>query len=740
MGRLGKIALVCLVVFITAVFLFLKFALEPMVNAQVQSYLDGVDSEFYTYNYKTLKLNILDGSIRIKEVDAIPGDAAFDSLKSGVYEDIDRIHASDVYISINYISYLRKRQVEIDEIRIIDPKIDVYYQPGGEEKEQDPVALDGLLTGDFQGLYLDHLRLENAAITFNNIKKASPDITLEKLDVVIDEVTIDNRSIEATPLGFHFRKIRVDAGALSVAVNEYYSLSVAKMGFQAEMAPEDTIPPGTNISISDIHYVPTESGIEELRNGGLRNLTEIQIENLNFDHFKISELVQYKTLTINELHIERPAIRSYVNTRMKKESRTNPSAFTVSKLIESITLDAFSISDGQVVITDIHKSASDLNLRDVNVDFSNVLINEETIDLPLGFQYSDGHFDSGIATSDLGEYYRLEIGPMHFDFNRSSLTVNDIQMIPKHSREEFAQATPYEQDQFQLSVGKIQANHLDMNALTSDLDLRLKSLIVDEAVFNVYRNKWIDDPEFVYKPLPSQAIRNVALPFLIDSVLVRGSTVTYEQLGDIVEYEDELPGKIELTELRASAQQVTNMPTLLQTQPELELNAQAMFMNSRMLTAQYRFVIPDEVDRFYVSAHMDSFPTSDLNPMVRNLLLVEIPDGFIYDLKVDMTGNDTLMTGQIQMEYDNLNINVLKTKQPAKSSGFLNTVANGILIKQNRRTRGKFITGIVNTERLRNKSVFNFTWQGIKSGLISTVVPFTKKEKNKVSKNRTDTK
>jgi hypothetical protein len=122
--------------------------------------------------------------------------------------------------------------------------------------------------------------------------------------------------------------------------------------------------------------------------------------------------------------------------------------------------------------------------------------------------------------------------------------------------------------------------------------------------------------------------------------------------------------------------------------------------------------------------------------MVKNLLLVSMPGGMIYKLDVDMMGNEDKITGKVSMEYKNLNIDILKSKKPTKSSGFLNTIANGVIIKNNLRTKGKFAIGLVDTDRKKNKSVFNFTWNGIKSGMISTVVPFAKKEKQKKSQKK----
>ena len=731
MTKALKITLIVLGALVLIIFIGIKAVLEPMIQKRVRTFLESSQSEFYTYNFKALKLNLFQGTVQIQEVSAIPGTSAFDSLRLGIYDDIDQIYANDIFISINYYSYIQSRKVEISEVRIVDPVIDVFYSPHKSEKKGDPIALNGIFNDSFQGVQLTRLSLENANFSFHNIEKEDPDVQLKSLNIEIQNISIDPKTLTDMPLGFDFESIVLSTGTVDVSINEYYNLKIKSIELDVKKKIGDTLRPGTNLTITGIHYLPNEKALAELKSNKLRNLTEISTDELSLRQFKISDLIEKKHLNIKELIVQGPAIRMYVNSKMKKTSKKNPSEFVLSKVIEDIKIKKFRIVNGQLVFSDIQKSASDLNLRELEVSFDNIHVNESTKDNPLGMSFTSGNLISRKGSSDLGEFYRLETGEIIFDFIESDASINNIQLIPKHSREEFSKVTPYEQDQFEMQLASIKLNNLDMQELNENLALKLQSVEINKLNLSVFRDKWVEDQEFVYKPLPSQSIRNVQFPFWIDSIRIINSSVSYEQLGDVVEYEDQVPGKISLTHLYASALRVTNDASALKDNPELVVNAEAMFMDTRKLTAQYRFVIPDTTDKFYITARIDSFPTRALDPMIKNILLIEMPDGFIHSLEVDMTGRDDKIIGRINMEYENLNVNILKAKKPSKSSGFLNSIANGVIIKNNTRNKGKFITGIVETERLQNKSVFNYTWNGIKSGLISTVVPFVRKEKTK---------
>ncbi len=727
------------IIFVSIVFILIilvKGVLEPMIKSRVDNYIGTSDTEVYTYHYKKLSINLLGGSLHIKEVDAIPSPSSFDSLKIGKYEDIDRLFASEIYISVNYFTYVTERQIKISQVRIINPDITIYYFPEETKGQRDPVALDGIFSDEFQGFHMQSLTIENAKFTFQNILKETADFVLDSVYIRLNNIEINPETLASKPLGIGFNKVELESGSMDFAVNEYYDVHLDKINVVIAKNVNDSIKPLTNLLINGVSYQPNDFAMGELSANRLRVLSDIKTKQIEIKNFQLGELILEKKLNLKQLIIQNPEIRQIANSKMKKESGRNPSRFILKEYLEIITVEKFRIRDGTMHLTDIHKSNSDLVLHEVNIAFDKVVLNDSTFQQPLGLSFTRGEFNSSGADSDLGEFYTLATGPLHFDLVEGNASFSDIKLIPKHTREAFSKVTPYEQDQFDISIGNLLLKNLDLRALNEDLSIKLNSAIINNLALYVYRDKWVEDQEFVYKPLPSHSIRNIKIPIWIDSIQIKNSIITYTQLGDVVEYEGEQPGTITFNNVFATGYRLTNNPVELKRNPEFVLNAQAKFMNTSKLTAQYRFVIPDTTDLFYVKAKMDSFPTNALDPMLKNLLLVSVPKGMIHHLEIDMMGNDDKITGKISMEYEKLNIDILKSKKPTKSSGFLNTIANGVIKRNNLRKKGRFTVGLVNTERRKNKSVFNYTWNGIKSGMISTVMPFVKKEKTKKKSKR----
>ena len=355
---------------------------------------------------------------------------------------------------------------------------------------------------------------------------------------------------------------------------------------------------------------------------------------------------------------------------------------------------------------------------------------------PFGFDISQGTVHFAKTHSDLGENYAIETGAVDFDIVEGSLLISNFSLDPKQTPEEFSVIAPFETDHFDVSVRQVSLKGINLPVLARDLAINIESISIDGLRLDVYRDKWLEDPEFKFKPLPTQVIRDFRFPLWIDHLTLNDSYVRYRQLGDLVEYDDPSPGEIIFDEVNVTSSNITNDRNWLSQYPDLVIDAKTKFMGKYNLTAQYRFHILDTTEAFQAKGEMKGVPSADLYPILHPLMLADIPEAMIHAISFDMTGNDEMITGTLEMEYENLYINVSKTKKQNKSNAFWNTVSNSLIRHNNSRSRGRFVIGLVNAERKKNKSVFNYTWQGLKTGIISTVIPLAKNAGKEKRSNR----
>ncbi|MDZ7774970.1 MAG: hypothetical protein U5L09_04815 [Bacteroidales bacterium] len=109
-----------------------------------------------------------------------------------------------------------------------------------------------------------------------------------------------------------------------------------------------------------------------------------------------------------------------------------------------------------------------------------------------------------------------------------------------------------------------------------------------------------------------------------------------------------------------------------------------------------------------------------LNPMVTPAASVQIKSGKTKTLAFSFSYDDDIASGEVTFEYENLKVILLNKKSnPQAVKSFL---ANTFIIKKNNLQQDKsWKKGTISFERDKKKSVFNYWWKSVLSGLKDAV-------------------
>jgi hypothetical protein len=114
-----------------------------------------------------------------------------------------------------------------------------------------------------------------------------------------------------------------------------------------------------------------------------------------------------------------------------------------------------------------------------------------------------------------------------------------------------------------------------------------------------------------------------------------------------------------------------------------------------------------------MNVRMGGMEMKELNRLMIPLNSVRVDKGYIRNVSMRVKGNDFLAFGSMDMNYNNLKVSVLSVKEKKRSIS--SWLANLFIRGQNSKS------GIIYTERLREKSVFNF-WSRISlNGLMTNL-------------------
>ena len=252
---------------------------------------------------------------------------------------------------------------------------------------------------------------------------------------------------------------------------------------------------------------------------------------------------------------------------------------------------------------------------------------------------------------------------------------------------------------------------------------------------DLYRDKRYPFLERKEKPLPSHMLQRLPFEIVIDTLRVKKSFVRYEEHPE----EGDSAGHVLFDELYATFEKVHNIPDLKQP---IRMSARARFMGTGRLDAHFTFP-SDTMQSYKAWGTLTSMPLNDVNPMLVPAAKAKIEAGRMKSLNFEFTYNARNSKGTVELNYEDLRIQMLRSngKNEEKVSKIKTLLLNTFVIKKNmdedigRDER----TGVIDFQRDPRRSVFNYWWKSLLSGLKDAYnlndlpIPGNGKDKNKDS-------
>jgi hypothetical protein len=250
---------------------------------------------------------------------------------------------------------------------------------------------------------------------------------------------------------------------------------------------------------------------------------------------------------------------------------------------------------------------------------------------------------------------------------------------------------------------------------------------MDSVDLQDYRDKRNPPRKNWKPPMPHEALTNLKVRIQIDSVLVTNAKLTYsEQSGD-------KPGAVFFEDVKLSAGPVTNDSTMLAAGFVMKVNATAKLMGSGAVSLSVDFPMPAKNGEFSFSGLLTGFDMTKINPFVSAQVPAKIISGYVEKAVIPpVYANSHHSKGTIVLYYKDLKMdlppqNDKKWEHMKKS--VLAWAANTYVAESNPSHNGKLRQGVIYFERDPSKSIFNYLWKSLFSGIKSTVNVNTKEQK-----------
>lgn len=500
-----------------------------------------------------------------------------------------------------------------------------------------------------------------------------------------------------------------------------------------------------NLSVS-----PSDSANKMLRKGKIKKLLRSNIPVFKVNRLNILEFLKNKFIHIQEVDVTGFTLDYLVNTNVTEPERKN------TFVLHDIFSDNFKGANIEVInlnadIINLYKvdkeDTSFFEIDSVSIAIDNINIDPETLKNPIPIEFSDVRISTGHFSINSMKFYTISTSEIHFDVQESSMEIDGFKLTPKFSKTEFNQEIRYNTDWFSISTEKIKFNGLSVDELVIDDLLEFNSIEIEGPVIEIYRDKRLPDAPFKYKPLLAGMVHKIPLAIHIDTITISKGRLQYEEQTDA----SDQPGMVFFDPLHISVYNITNHKDRISKNPSLQIDFHGRIMAATDLNAQLDIDLASDHEIFSINGTLNQVSGVAFNPMVEHLMPVVVKSADISKAAFNFTANDDISRGEMTMDYDNLSVEVKKTKDPNKKAGLISAVANGLVRKNNIPGHSRYRTGTIRFERRKDRAIVNFMWNSCKTGIISIVAPIAdhtkkaekqeqKKEKKEMRENKKHTR
>lgn len=472
-----------------------------------------------------------------------------------------------------------------------------------------------------------------------------------------------------------------------------------------------------SVELEMLEYSPTGTGPTPPHN--------LFINRLSVSGIHVLRLWRKHELVIDDITIEHGTIRYNKNFKPEKDTAAGNGQGNFPIRLVHINNLVLKEIDGAVMNDSVREAGGTLlnfRLRDLNI----ILASDTS------FSVGDVQANlRNLSTSDKASLHVFSVAAVSYDSRKQRIEADSFRVLPKHSRSNFARIARIQKTRLDVTLPKVILEGLEQDRLLAARTLRVKTIRIPGPAVHAYRDKRYPFVRDWIMPLPIEGIRRLPFALQVDSILISGADIAYEEFSEKGLQES---GTITFNKLSAS---FANLNTALEPPGNNDfctLVADCRVMNNGLLHATFKMPLKKNVN-YTAFGNVRNMDLKSLNPSLGNLSRIEISDGTLNELYFNFAYNDNRSTGEVLINYTGLKLEALKKEKKHETNKLLSAAINAILKSDKDRSVDQAKrTGIIDIERDKKRFVFQLWWKSVLDGLQSVFINNGKKNKDKKKK------
>ena len=305
----------------------------------------------------------------------------------------------------------------------------------------------------------------------------------------------------------------------------------------------------------------------------------------------------------------------------------------------------------------------------------------------------------------------------------NNFSLDSFSYNPAITRDSFLAQQNFQKDYITLKTGAVSIQNLDPDLYLNENIVKASSIKIQNARFTAFKDKQIPFNPGLVKPMPVDLLKKMPFDVLIENTEIENGNAEYTETSA----ETDAVGIIPVTRLKILLKNIKNynfLPT-----DTLHIDATGFLLDTAWAHLNIRESYNDVNGGFLLRFQIRPTDLKIINTVLTPLASVRIQSGMLDTLSVFVQGREAMASGEMELFYHDLKIQLLKDGRPKKFKSFL---ANTFVIKKYNTSR----TGQVFYIRNRDRSAINYYVKIIGSGVASSIgAKNSKKSLRKYKKN-----
>jgi hypothetical protein len=325
-----------------------------------------------------------------------------------------------------------------------------------------------------------------------------------------------------------------------------------------------------------------------------------------------------------------------------------------------------------------------------------------------------------VALPFKSKMYDLQISGLDYKTVSARLHTDEIKLKSRLSESAFASAHKFAKDRIDLVIGSLDLLNISRPEILNQR-LIADSLQINAASIHIFRDKsYKHDSVNRTHDFPQEAIMKLPFEAMIKNVLMNDCYIEYKEKNE----KSDSSGKLAFFRTYAKLENVTNIPESIARNKYMLLHFRSSFLNTTSFNAVIKMRLNDNMGHFTLDAHLGPIKANALNPLLKPMALAELEHGKINGFVYHFDATNTYGNGQLTFLYEDLSVKLLKKDNDKNKykTKILPTLAAGLVIKSSNPQNNITRFGNVDYTRDTTRSIFNFMWKSLFSGIKQTVL------------------